>query len=209
MKKTCAAFIFDGFADHQLALAIANLRQSGDFSIETFSLGGGMVSSWSGLRVIPNTSLRYMDPEDFDLLLLPGGDRWEKGDNLEVFPLIKATAGHRPLAAICSATLALADLGLLNTIPHTSNFPGYLEQYCPDYTGSHLYRSQPCVNATDIITINGTALIGLAHSLLSCPLDISPAGTNIFREPLTERFNTLREIYATDHEFFDSTYAGT
>jgi len=167
-KKTCAVFIFDGFADHEIALTMAWLNGNGhsDFIIETFSPTGGPVTSMSGLRVMPHAGLRDARPEDFDLLLLPGGDKWEKGDNLEVFPLIMATAGKKPIAAICAGTLALGDLGLLDAIPHTSNFPGYLQHYCSDYAGEKLYRTKPCVNAGDIITANGVAIVDLAYEIL-------------------------------------------
>src|ERR1700744_1248060 len=107
-NRTCAAFIFDGFADHEIAITLGALNRVGAFSLETFSVQGRMVCSGAGLRVIPHASLCYMDPEDFDLLLLPGGRQWERGDNLDIFPLIKATTGVRPLVAIGSAVLALA-----------------------------------------------------------------------------------------------------
>jgi putative intracellular protease/amidase len=162
-KRTCAVFIFDGFADHEVALTMACLNKTSDFSLETFSTRGQAVTAMSGLRILPHTSLQYMAPEDFDLLLLPGGNRWEKGDNLDVFPLIKATVGRQLLAAIGDGTLALADLGLLDNIPHTSNFPGYLQQFCPDYEGARFYQSQPFVSAGSIITINGMALPELAQ----------------------------------------------
>ena len=131
-KRTCAVFIFDGFADHEIALTMAWLQSDGNFTIETFSTKGQEVTAMSGFRMKPHTSLGQLEPEDFDLLLLPGGRAWETGDNLEIFPLLMDSAGKKPIAAICGATLALGDLGLLNTIPHTSNFPGYLETYCSD-----------------------------------------------------------------------------
>jgi len=166
-KKTCAVFIFDGFADQEIALTTAWLGRKGtEFAIETFSTNGQPVTSMSGMRVMPHTSLKMMEPEDFDFLLLPGGEKWKEGDNLEIFPLIKATVGKRPIAAICGATLALGDLGLLDDIPHTSNFPGFLKHYCPDYAGEHLYQTMPCVNAGDIITANGVAIIEFAYEIL-------------------------------------------
>jgi len=59
-------------------------------------------------------------PEDFDLLVLPGGDRcgdqWERGENLEIFPLVQAVFAAA-VVAVGSAVLSLADLGLLDTIP--------------------------------------------------------------------------------------------
>lgn len=165
-KRTCAVFVFDGFADHEVSLTMASLNSSSDFAIETFSTKGQEVVSMSGLRIHPHTSLRQIDPEDFDLLLLPGGEKWETGDNLEIFSLIKASVGKKIIAAICGATLALGDLGLLNDIPHTSNFPGYLLQYCCDYTGGDLYQFDPCVNADGIITASGLAIVDLAHEIL-------------------------------------------
>jgi putative intracellular protease/amidase len=166
-KKTCAVFIFDGFADQEISLTMAWLGRKGtEFAIETFSTNGQPVTSISGMRVMPHTSLKMMEPEDFDLLLLPGGEKWKEGDNLEIFPLIKATVGKRPIAAICGATLALGDLGLLDEIPHTSNFPGFLKHYCPDYAGAHLYQAMPCVNAGNIITANGVAVIEFAYEIL-------------------------------------------
>ncbi|HVV06343.1 MAG TPA: DJ-1/PfpI family protein [Puia sp.] len=166
-KRTCAVFIFDGFADQDVSLTMAWLGgQNSDFAIETFSTNGHPVTSASGLRVMPHTSLKMMDPEDFDLLLLPGGDKWKEGDNLDIFPLITSTFGKRPIAAISAAVLALADLGMLDDIPHTSNFPGFLKHYCPEYTGEDLYQNIPCVNTGNIITANGVALIEFAYEIL-------------------------------------------
>jgi putative intracellular protease/amidase len=188
-KKTCAVFVFDGFADHEISLTTAWLNSNSDFTIETFSTKGQAVTSMSGLRVIPHTSLQNTDPEYFDLLLLPGGEKWEKGDNLEVFPLIRATAGKKPIAAICGGTLALADLGLLNDIPHTSNFPGYIERYCTDYTGTNLYQLAPCINAGDIITACGVAIVDLAYEILKT--------FGIFSE---QKARDWKELYQTGGE---------
>lgn len=185
-KRTCAAFIFEGFIDHQLSLALTCLNRDGDYTLETFSAKGRPVTAASGLRVMPHASLGLMTPEDFDVLLLPGGIQWEKGDNLEIFPLITeiAVAGNKPLIAIGEAALALADLGLLNDIFHTGNYPGYFQQFCPDYTGEAFYRHQPFVAAGTIVTIGNTALTPTGHGILGL-------------------FDTLQKIYAPTHEFFD------
>ncbi|HXB06977.1 MAG TPA: DJ-1/PfpI family protein [Puia sp.] len=182
--RTCAAFLFDGFADCELSLLMAALNRSGDYRLETFSTRGRMVTARSGLRVIPQATLSYMGPEDFDLLLLPGGDQWEKGDNLEVFPLIKAGLDRRLVLAVGSAVLALADLGVLDSIPHTGSHPGYFSRYCPDYKGAAFFRREPCVCAGHIITIDSAALVDGAHNMLGL-------------------FDTLQEIYLNNHELFD------
>ncbi|HXB94077.1 MAG TPA: DJ-1/PfpI family protein [Puia sp.] len=182
--RTCAAFIFDGFSDHELALTMAALNHSESFLLETFSTKGRAAVSRSGLRTIPHTSLFYMSPDDFDILLLPGGEQWEKGDNLEIFPLITSTAVRRPVIAFSEATLALADLGLLNDIPHTGNYPGYFGRYCPEYKGESFYRHQPCVSAGKITTVNGPAFTQSGHGMLGL-------------------FDTLQRIYIQNHELLD------
>lgn len=183
-SKTCAAFLFEGFIDHQLSLALACLNRSGNFELETFSTKGQQVTSASGLRVRPHARLDYMQPEDFDVLLLPGGTRWEKGDNLEIFPLITAIAGRRPLIAIGEAVLGLADLGLLDHIPHTGSRPGYIQRFCPEYTGAAFFRQQPCVSFRNIVTIDSATLLPPGDGMLGL-------------------FDTLQKIYANTHEFFD------
>ena len=164
--RTCAAFLFDGFADHQLSLAVACLNQGGDYNLETFTAKGKPVTAASGLRVVPHASLTFMSPGDFDVLLLPGGLQWERGDNLEVFPLLRACARRRPLVAMGEAILVLADLGLLDHIPHTGKGPGYFERFCPDYAGASYFRSQPVVVAGNILTVNETAFSMPGHGIL-------------------------------------------
>jgi len=183
-KSTCAAFLFDGFCDGELALVMSALNQSGDYSLETFSTRGRTVSARSGLRVMPHTSLGNMRPEDFQLLLLPGGCQWEKGDNLEIFPLIRATVGRRLLVAVGSAILALADLGILDSIPHAAGEPGYIQSYCPDYLGEPFQCRETLVHAGGVITIDSNALAGPARDILSL-------------------FDTLQEIIFNDHELHD------
>jgi putative intracellular protease/amidase len=186
-SKTCAAFIFDGFSDHELSMTMASLHHTGSFILETFSTKGRTATSRGGLRALPHASLSYMSPDDFDLLLLPGGEQWEKGDNLEIFPLITATVGRRPIIAISEATLALADLGLLNDIPHTGIHPDYFERFCPEYKGTPWFRCQPCINAGTIVTVNGSTLMSSGQDMLGL-------------------FDTLQKIYAPHHELLDPAY---
>jgi transcriptional regulator GlxA family with amidase domain len=183
-NKRYAAFLFDRFADHQLSMILTALGRGNAFELETFSTSGRTLVSASGMRITPHTNLANMAPEDFDLLLLPGGSQWERGDNLEIFPLIMAAAGLRPLIAIGEAILALADLGLLDNIPHTGDSPGYLERFCPEYKGARFFRPQSFVNAETILTVSGDAFAAPGHGMLGL-------------------FDTLQQISANHHELFD------
>lgn len=183
-KSTCAAFLFDDFCDGELALVMSALNQAGDYSLETFSTRGRTVTAQSGLRVMPHTSLANMRPEDFDILLLPGGSQWEKGDNLEIFPLIKAIIGRQLVIAVGSAVLALADLGVLDSIPHTGGEPGYFQRYCPEYLGEPFECREEYVHANAVVTIDSNSLMSSTKNIFSL-------------------FDTLQEIYFNDHELHD------
>lgn len=167
-NRTCALFLFDGYADWEPALAVAGLNQYSDFAIETFSVSGGPVTSMGGLTVQPQKALSAVRADALHLLLIPGGDAWEQDPeaNREIVPLVEAlVAGQQPVAAICGATLLLARMGLLDNTPHTSNGPGYLEGHCPAYRGSLFFRQQPCVTAGGLITANGAAMIEFAVAI--------------------------------------------
>jgi len=202
MKKTCAAFVFDGFADCELALVMGALNQRGNFILETFSPRGRVVTARSGLSVMPHANLSSMRPEDFDLLLLPGGDQWEKGDNFEVFSLIKATFDRRPIVAVGSAILSLADLGRLDAMPHTGPAIDYFRSFCPEYAGDAFFRREAWVEAGGIVRIDSEALTHGGTNMLA------DAGAGVLSDPaggILHLFDTLQEIYQIDHELHDPT----
>ncbi|MEN7440849.1 DJ-1/PfpI family protein, partial [Anaerostipes caccae] len=66
--------------------------------------------------------------------------------------------------AICRATAALANFGLLDQRPHTSNGPGFLEMVSPDYNGQSFYIDKPSVAENNLITASCTgALLWTKH----------------------------------------------
>ena len=164
--KKCAIFLFDTYADWEPALAIVGLKNYGSFAIDSFSVNGNVVTSMGGLHLKPSHRLDQINPQEYELLLLPGGELWEKGGNVEIIPLLEEfhRAG-KTIAAICGATVVLAKTGLLNTTPHTSNMPGYLQQLAPEYQGTDFYRQSPCVRSGNIITANGAGMVEFATEL--------------------------------------------
>lgn len=166
-NRTCALFVFDGFADWEPSLVTAGLNNFSDLSVKTFSLSGQPVTSAGGLEINPQTSLNTIKLMDIDLLLLPGGEAWERGENQEIIPLVRQVIENKKkVAAICAATTLLGNLGLLDHVPHTSNSVDYLKQYCPDYEGELFYQTEPCVSAQNIITANGAAMVEFAYEIL-------------------------------------------
>jgi putative intracellular protease/amidase len=163
MKKKIYLFLFDGFSDWEISYLTPEINRSEAFELVYFSKTGELVTSMGGLRVQPTISLDGIDPEDVDLLILPGGTAWEKGENEAITSFAKALFEKgKPLAAICAATVYLGQLGFLNDLQHTSNDLNYLKGLAPDYRGGEKYQNAMAVTDRNIITANGIAAIEFA-----------------------------------------------
>lgn len=159
-NRTCYLFVFDGYSDPEPALAIATLQRFSDCAVYTFSLDGRPIRSMANIHVQPDRAMAHVDIDTIDLLILPGGEAWENGGNMEVMPLVKKVLERqKTVAAICGATIGLASAGYLNNIRHTSNSPGYLGNFVPSYKGAKHYELSPAVADGNIITANGAGII--------------------------------------------------
>jgi putative intracellular protease/amidase len=166
--RKCFLFVFDGFADWEPAMATAALSQFTDFDVIPFSKDGGSVRSFGNLKVQPDVSLKDVKSDEVDLLILPGGEMWDKGGNMEIRPLLNAVLKRdKIVAAICGATGFLARHGYLDSIRHTSNhLDYYLKQVAPDYKGEANYIDLPSVKDGNFITAGGTAPVEFAAEIL-------------------------------------------
>src|SRR5262249_51023610 len=156
-------FIFDGFADWEPASALAELRRTFGFSVQTVGLTRNAVTSMGGMKVLPDRPISEAQLDLANVLILPGGDAWMRGEIEEVTSFIKAFAeAGKPVAAICAATLSLAHAGLLDNHRHTSNGDGFIAKYVPKYRGQELYQRVRAVTDENVITANGLAPFAFA-----------------------------------------------
>jgi putative intracellular protease/amidase len=165
-KRSCYLFLFEGYADWEPALVIAGLRAYGDFEIKTFSVTGKPVKSMGGLSVIPDFKKDQVSLSDFDILILPGGDAWESGSNIEISELVSDSFhSGKAVAGICAATTFLAKVGLFAFARHTSNGLEYLKKQVPSYSNEDKYINEPSVADKNLITANGAAMIEFAYNI--------------------------------------------
>jgi putative intracellular protease/amidase len=171
-KKTVYFFVFEGFADWEPSYALVGINKSRAYTIKTIaidkthmrSMGG--VSIFPDLDFLPGTDLNDIDPSNTAMVILPGGVAWEEKTNESIAPLVLHCIEQGiPVAAICGATVFLADLGLLDDTDHTSNDRGYLQAFSSQYQGDTFYQYRPAVSAGKLITASGTAAIGFADAI--------------------------------------------
>jgi putative intracellular protease/amidase len=105
-------FLYDGFADFEITPFLLFLREKTE--VITFSFEKGVQKSEEQLRVVVDLSLSEVDPDDVDLLILPGGDPEPFRDRTDFHNLLKNVYKRRKLiAAICGGSGFLAHAGLL------------------------------------------------------------------------------------------------
>lgn len=162
--------VFDGYADWEPAHALAELRRWGKRTVRTVGFTTAPVVSMGGLRVVPDTELAQVQPENVELLILPGGDLWQGASypHEALASLIRAlVAAETPVAAICAATLVLARIGLLDNRRHTSNAREYLTKYAVAYQGESHYEDVPAVRDDHVITASGLAPVDFAREIFA------------------------------------------
>lgn len=173
-KRVVYLYVLDSLADWEPGYALAELNSGRFFrkdaprlAVKTFALGKAPVTTMGGLRLCPDLTVEEVQARDGALMILPGGDTWLEPRHAPVLDKARELldAGV-PVAAICGATLALAQAGLLNDRPHTSNDLGLLRQMCPTYTGERFYEDRPAVTGGDLITASGTSPLEFAAQVL-------------------------------------------
>jgi putative intracellular protease/amidase len=182
MANRVYVLVFDGFADWEPAYALAELRRSGRLEVISVGFTGGEVTSMGGLHVRPDRGLADVRADDVRLLILPGGDMWEREGaypRAELEMLIgQLLAAERPVAAICGATVALARAGLLDDRRHTSNAPGYLGEMAP----TAFYEPGLVVRDRRVITASGLGAVDFARAIFAELGVFSPADEALWYE---------------------------
>ena len=122
-------YVLDTLADWEIAFLTAEIN-SGRYlkkNIEKPKIvkaGKNLnpVKTMGGIEIIPDIDIKEIKMQKNDLLILPGGDAWLNGNNDEIINFLKENIDKDiTIAAICGATIALANYGLLDERKHTSN----------------------------------------------------------------------------------------
>lgn len=167
-------YVLDTLADWELGNVTAELNSGRFFkkdapatTLKTISYSGEPIKTMGGLTVVPDGTVDEIVVDKANMLLLPGADTW--GDPKHSAVIEKAgelLSAEGTVGAICGATVALANAGLLDNRTHTSNGPGFLEMMSPDYKGQSCYEDTPSITDGSLITASVTGSLLWAKHII-------------------------------------------
>ncbi|MDT0479848.1 MULTISPECIES: type 1 glutamine amidotransferase family protein [Streptomyces] len=163
-RKPVHLAVYDTYADWETGHATAYLARAG-YEIRTAGPSREPVTSIGGLRVQPACALDDVRPSESSLLILPGADLWDAGDDLAPFArkAREFVDAGVPVAAICGATVGLAREGLLDDREHTSAVSFYLA--ATGYGGGERYVDADAVTDRGLITAGPTEPVAFAREI--------------------------------------------
>jgi putative intracellular protease/amidase len=125
------------------------------------------ITTMGGIHLVPDMTIDDIETAPGRLLILPGAMTWLDPVQDPVLAKVREILGTgMVVGAICGATMALANAGMLNARPHTSNDLAALKQFCPGYTGDAYYVSKPAVTDGNLITASGVSAVDFAYEVM-------------------------------------------
>ncbi|MNI45436.1 putative protease YdeA [compost metagenome] len=179
MNHTGYLYVFDTMADWEVGYLTAELNSGRWYKkglppsqIVTVGIEKIPSTTMGGLTLLPDIELRECSFENGDALILPGGNTWGEAMHEPVLRTVEQCLKDNILvAAICGATIALAQNGLLDSRWHTSNDLDYLKKICPAYNGERYYKKESAVTDGKLVTASGVAPLEFARHVLEA-LDV-------------------------------------
>jgi protein deglycase len=164
MKKALL-FIYDTFADFEVTILLTCLKSK--FEIITFTGNDkSLVHSCAGLQVTPNLTINNVNPEEYDVLIIPGGDPVSLLQNSALKEIVQHFyLEGKTIAAICGGPAILGAAGILEKVKYTAS----LDLDDPSY-GHVLVRAnlvnEHLVIDGNIITSTGSNYLNFAEVVL-------------------------------------------
>lgn len=171
---TIYVYVQETLADWELGYVIAELNSGRFFKegaqrvlLKTVSDSKEPIHTMGGLTIVPDCQIDDIVVSKTSVLLLPGANTW---DNPNRSTIIEKASEFLSLGAtvcaICGATAALANFGLLDNRPHTSNGLGFLEMVSPNYKGQNFYIDKLSVADNNLITAGSSGALLWAKQII-------------------------------------------
>ena len=135
------------------ALSLQSMLKEAKVKLVTVSKGKKLIKTVGDMTIVPDCDLSDIDTANAAALVLIGADTWLDHEQDDVLELASKLLQENILvAAICGATLGLAEKGILDNRYHTSNASFYLSQMSQHYRGHDYYKDELAVQDGKLIT---------------------------------------------------------
>jgi putative intracellular protease/amidase len=173
-QKKVYVYVQDTWSDWEVGYAAAELNSGRFFKnkaerllVKTVGLTKDPITTMGGVSIIPDLTLRAVTVEASAMLILAGGDTWQDPKHKPVIAKVKELLdANANVAAICGSTSALAEAGLFDHRPHTSNSIEYLKMVAPHYKGDAHYKDDRAVSDGNLITASSAGPLEFARYIL-------------------------------------------
>lgn len=171
---TVYVYVLDTLADWELGYVTAELnsgrffqRDTPGVTVKTVGISKEPIRTMGGLTILPDCVIDEMEVNEKTVLLLPGANTWDDPKHAAVIEKAReCLAAGATVGAICGATVALANAGLLDERSHTSNGAGFLEAVSPCYKGQRFYVDEPSVSDRNLITAGAFGALPWARQII-------------------------------------------
>ena len=167
-------YVQDTWSDWEVGYVTAELNSGRFFKnkgerliVKTVGLTKDPITTMGGMSITPDLTLRAVTVKSSAMLVLVGGDTWQDPKHQPIVAKAKELLdGNGNVAAICGATSALAEAGLFDHRPHTSNRIEYLKMVAPHYKGEAHYKEDRAVSDGNLITASSAGPLQFARYIL-------------------------------------------
>ena len=193
--KNIVFVILDEFADWEAAFLSSVLNDKNvtkNYTTNFASIDKNLKKSMGNLKVLPDLTLKEIDENDVDGLVLIGGRTWRsqiEETNTKIVELVKKFKNNpnKVVGAICDAAYFLATNGLLNDRKHTVNSFDEIKDNL-NYTNSKNFVEIESVIDGNLVTAKGDSPIHFAKNVMMALGDIPEKNVNLFFDIYTIGF---------------------
>ena len=172
--KSVYVYVQDTWSDWEGGSVTAELNSGRFFKnkgerlpVKTVGLTKDPITTMGSMSIIPDLTLKAVTVESSAMLMLAGGDTWQDPKHEPVVEKVKALLdANANVAAICGSTSALAEAGLFDHRPHTSNGIEYLKMVAPHYKGDAYFQDDRAVSDGNLITASSAGPLQFARYIL-------------------------------------------
>jgi protein deglycase len=182
--KQALLLVYDSFADFEVTILLTCIDS--EYQVKSFTVEHEIksIQSCAGFQVIPHLTIDKVNPEEFDVLIIPGGNPVPLLNNMELKKIVQHFyRENKKIAAICGGPAILGAAGILGEVKYTASLdaddPLYSHVLVPEnQVKEHLVIDK------NVITSTGSNYLNFAEAVLR--------KTGVFTDDMKEPLSYFR-----------------